>query len=86
MIRSYLLPTRVECYAGSREDEAPRALWLDEERLEIAEVIDHWYQSSVDPRLPSAEYFKVLTVGGERHLLRLDLPSRAWYLVLPSSP
>jgi hypothetical protein len=82
---SYLLPTRVECYAGSRDDEAPRALWLEEERLEIEEIEDRWYQGSADPTLPAACYFRVRTTGGERHLLRLDLPMRAWYLVLPSS-
>ena len=33
---------RVECYAGYRGEETPRAFWLGDNRLEVKEVLDRW--------------------------------------------
>lgn len=80
-MESYLLPARVECYAGSRAEEEPRAVWVEGLRLEVAEVVDRWYQGSAEPASPAVAYFRVRTADGEIRLLRHDEASRAWYLV-----
>lgn len=83
MSSSYLLPTCVECYAGSRAEETPRAVWLGGARVEIREVVDRWYQGHQDPEMPAAEYLRVRTADGELRLLRHELSPHAWYLVVP---
>ena len=36
------MEVRVECYAGHRGEETPRALAFDGRRVEVAEVLDSW--------------------------------------------
>jgi hypothetical protein len=79
----YLLPTRVECYAGGRADEVPRALWVDGERQVVTEVVDRWYQASPDRAATTFEYFRVQTSDGRLHLLRHEMVGTVWYLVEP---
>src|SRR3990172_8235944 len=43
---------RVECHAGYRGDEEPRAVWLGERRFEVVELLDRWLH-------PQHRYFKV---------------------------
>lgn len=81
MAESYLLPTRVECYAGSRADEEPRAIWVEGARRLVTEVVDRWYQGAVDRSVPTAEYFRVRTEDGELRLIRHEVEARSWYLV-----
>ena len=77
----FCIPIRVECYSGYRADETPLALSWGGRRLEVKEVLDRWYQGEVDPQAPSADYFKVLTEDGKRHVIKHERASHAWYLV-----
>ena len=45
----------VECYAGYRGEETPRALFFGARRLEVVEIIDRWLS-------PEHLYFKLRTV------------------------
>jgi len=56
---------RVECYAGYRNEEEPRAFWLGERRLEVAELVDRWLS-------PEQRYFKVRASDGDFYILRHD--------------
>ncbi len=80
---SVLLPVRVECYAGSRAFEEPRAVWVAGVRRRITEVRDRWYQGSVDPSVAQRDYWKVVTDDGERRLLAYDRGERVWYEARP---
>ena len=44
------LTLRVECYAGHRGEEEPRAFYLGERRVTVAEVLDRWleYEATAD--------------------------------------
>ena len=42
MHQERLLKIRVECYAGHRGEETPRALILGDRRIDVAEVVDAW--------------------------------------------
>jgi hypothetical protein len=64
---------RVECHAGFRGEEEPRAFWLDERRLPVADVVDRW----LDPR---HRYFKVRAEDGRQFVLRHDPASDDWEL------
>ena len=64
---------RVECYAGYRGEQEPRAFWLGESRFEVVELMDRWLD-------PLHRYFKVRIGDGRRFILRHDQPSGEWEL------
>jgi len=74
-----LIPIRVECYAGAKADETPRRFVWEERTIEVAEVLDRWYQVESKPDWPRADYFKVRGVDGREYLLKHDLESDQWY-------
>lgn len=64
---------RVECHAGYRGDEEPRAFWLGGRRLEVVELADRWLD-------PAYRYFKVRADDGDLYILRRDELSGDWTL------
>jgi hypothetical protein len=67
------LTIRVECYAGYRGEQEPRAFTLGERCFTVLEILDRW----LDPR---HRYFKVNADDGRRFILRHDAASDAWEL------
>ena len=45
-------PVQVEAYAGARYPERPTAVWVDDRRLEVQNVLRQW-------RTPDALHFRV---------------------------
>ena len=64
---------RVECYAGYRGEQEPRAFWLGDRRLEAAEILDRWLA-------PDQRYFKVKAEDGNAYILRYDEARDEWEL------
>ncbi len=64
-------PIRVECYAGHRGEEEPRAFWLGEQRVEVVELLDRWLS-------PQHRYFKVKGEDGDIYILRHDERRDDW--------
>jgi len=62
---------RVQCYAGHRGEEEPRAFDLGERRLEVIEIIDRWLA-------PDHRYFKVCAGDGNVYILRHDELAGEW--------
>ena len=69
------LAVRVECYAGNRGEETPRRFFLDERRVEVAEVLDRWLA-------PDHAYFKVRGNDDAVYILRHDDVADAWQLTM----
>jgi hypothetical protein len=67
------LSISVECHAGYRGDEEPRAFTLGERRFAVEEILDRW----LDPR---HRYFKVKVDDGRRFIVRHDSASGEWEL------
>ncbi len=65
----------VECYAGYRADETPRALRLGDRRVVVVEIIDRWLA-------PDHAYFKLRGDDGAVYIIRHDLPTDRWELTL----
>jgi hypothetical protein len=63
----------VECYAGYRGDQEPRAFQLGERRFEVVELLDRWLH-------PAHRYFKVKVPDGRLFILRHDALSGDWEL------
>ncbi len=64
---------RVECYAGHRGAEEPRAFTLGERRLEVRAVLDRWIG-------PDYRYFRVAASDGNTYILRHHEKRDEWEL------
>lgn len=64
---------KVECYAGHRAEEEPRAFTLGETRFAVLEILDRWMA-------PEHRYFKVKAEDGRVLVLRHDTVSGEWEL------
>ena len=69
----YAMSIRVECYAGYRGEQEPRAFWLGERRFEVREVVDRWFA-------PEKRWFRVDADDGDMYILRHDEASGEWDL------
>jgi hypothetical protein len=67
------IPVRVECYAGHRGEQTPRAMVLAGRRIEFAEVLDQWLA-------PDHRYFKLRSTDDGRFILRHDTTTGHWEL------
>lgn len=65
----------VECYAGYRGEEEPRAFYIGERRVAVAELLDRWLA-------PDHRYFKVRGDDGATYILRHDTVGDRWELTL----
>jgi hypothetical protein len=65
------MPIRVECYAGYRAEQEPRAFWCGERRLEVRAIVDRW-------AAPAQRWFKVDADDGNVYILRHDEASGDW--------
>jgi hypothetical protein len=63
----------VECYAGYRGEQEPRAFRLGERRLEVMEIVDRWME-------PDRRWFKCRASDGHSYILRHDEGADAWEL------
>ena len=68
-----LLTVEVECYAGHRGEETPRAITLGDRRIEVVQVIDQWLA-------PDHRYFKLRGDDGDIYLVRHDADTHLWGL------
>ena len=73
--RASLLRIHVETYAGYRADESPRAFSLGARRVVVEDELDRWLD-------PEHRYFKVRGDDGDIYILRHDVPSDGWELIL----
>ena len=74
-----LLAVTVECYAGHRGEQTPRAFTLGDRRIEVTAVLDQWLA-------PDHRYFKVTDAERATYILRHDVTSGVWELVLYEAP
>ena len=68
-----MVQIRVECYAGYRGEEEPRAFTLGETRCAVVDILDRWAG-------PDHCYFKVQVDDGRTLVLRHDTTSGNWEL------
>jgi hypothetical protein len=66
---------QVECHAGYRGEETPRAFVLGERRVAVVELLDAWLA-------PDHRYFKVRGDDGHAYILRHDVAHSTWDLTV----
>ena len=75
-----LIPIKVECHSGYKADEYPKYFYWNNNRFEVQEIIDRWYQGDRNPKWPVANYFKVDTTSGQQYIIKHDLENDTWHL------
>jgi hypothetical protein len=70
-----LFSVGVECHAGHRGEQTPRALIFGDHRIPVAEVLDAWLA-------PDHRYFKLKGADGDTYLVRNDERSNTWELTM----
>jgi hypothetical protein len=75
-----LIPIEVECHAGYKADEYPKCFIRNNDRFEIHQITDRWYQGDNNPEYPVSNYFKVNTTCRKQYIIKHDLESDKWYL------
>lgn len=69
----------VETYSGARADERPLALRLRDRRVAVRTILDRWLAED-------HAYFKLVGEDDVRYVIRHDLASDAWELILMDVP
>jgi hypothetical protein len=64
---------RLECYAGYRGEQEPRAFWLGRRRIAALEILDRWMS-------PDHRYFRIRGDDGHVYVLRSDEAKGEWTL------
>jgi len=70
-----MISIHVECYAGHRAEETPRAVTVGERRIEVAEVVDRWLA-------PDHRYFKLRDNAGDIYIVRHEPAADRWELTM----
>jgi hypothetical protein len=65
---------QVECYAGHRGEETPRAIHIGDRRVEVLEIIDRWLA-------PDHRYFKLRATDGV-YIIRHQTQGDRWELTM----
>lgn len=76
-----LIPIKVECHSGYKADEYPKCFYWKDEKFEIKEISDRWYQGDLNPESPVANYFKVNTIHDRQYVIKHEVESDRWYLI-----
>ena len=63
----------MECYAGYRAEETPRAIKFQSRRVQVKKVLDRWLD-------PAHRYFKLLGDDDAVYIIRHDTLSDDWEL------
>ena len=79
MAGSGRIPVIVETYSGYKADERPVGFRLEGRRIGVREILDRWH--GVDHA-----YFKVIGEDGTLYIMRQDLLSDTWELILMEVP
>ncbi|MCP4666504.1 MAG: hypothetical protein GY849_09055 [Deltaproteobacteria bacterium] len=64
----------VIAYSGYKANERPLYLIVAQQKLEVREVVDRWYD-------PGHDYFKVIADDGRSYLLKWHRALDTWFLV-----
>ncbi len=71
---------QLESYSGYKDNERPIAFTYEGEHFEIQEIVDRWYEGSLDSKRSFVNYFKVKTVSGKIFILRYQPDLDTWSL------
>jgi hypothetical protein len=76
-----LISIKVECHSGYKADEYPKCFYYGDNKYDIRDITDRWYQGDRNPEWPVSDYFKVEITSGMLYIIKHDLENDLWYIV-----
>jgi hypothetical protein len=74
----------VSCRDEYRGGQEPRWFEWRGDRYPIEQIVDRWYEGSMDSTRFPMRYFRVETPEGKRFILRFHELFRRWSILIPS--
>ncbi len=74
-----IIPITVNCYAGYRGEQEPRALEMGGNTVAVKSILDRWLS-------PDHRYFKLIDNGECLYIIRHDVNTQVWELVYYRHP
>jgi hypothetical protein len=71
---------QVECRSGYKANEYPVSFVFEGRRLEVAEIVDRWYEGGLDPVKPVTDFFKVRLDDGRIFILKYAGHLDQWFI------
>jgi hypothetical protein len=75
---------QVECYAGGRGEERPRAVMRGGRRREPVRVMERWIEEALDPAGGRRRWFRVEYPDGSTATIYHELALDMWFLHRPA--
>lgn len=69
---------QVTCYEGYKAKESPRSFVWEDRTFRITNIVDRWYEGSLDERSMGMDYFKVQTDDGGTYIIRYNRLFDSW--------
>ena len=76
-------PIEVTSYEGYKANESPRAFVWADRTFNITQIVDRWYEGSLDERSEVMDYFKVQTHDGSTYIIRYNRLFDSWAVLVP---
>ena len=74
-------PITVKTYSGYKADEYPVAFYWKNQKHEIKEIVDRWYEQNRTVDWLAIDYFKVCCSSGLQCIISHDMENDQWYMV-----
>ena len=74
-----VIPIKVDCYAGYRGEQEPRAIEMGGNTVAVKLIRDRWLS-------PDHRYFKITDTDECLYIIRHDVNTHAWELVYYQHP
>jgi hypothetical protein len=72
----------VQCYSGYKSNDRPVRFSFNGREFRVMQIIDRWYEGSLDSSMPVLDYFKILTDDGEQYIIRHNHLFDKWSVAL----
>ena len=74
------VPIHVDCYAGSRGEETPRAFEYEGKRCRIIEIVQRWIEERLETGRGRRVWFKVTIQDGDVMTIYYEQALEMWFL------
>ena len=68
-------------YSGYRDEESPRAFFMNDETTTVVEIVDKWIEESYSDRMRK-RFFIVKTQDNRQYKIYVDEKTSEWFCVI----
>ena len=72
----------ISAYSGYKHNERPVSFRFQGKDYKVVEIIDRWYEGSLESGKPNLNYFKVRAENAEEYILRYNSLFDKWSVLI----